>query len=394
MKHHITVGALIVLATLVLRPTAADAQIVHMNSAKKKQFMLGLVDGAQQLNKGGHAGKAKLACFSAVKFFMYLSKMPMWLQRNGPAVQKLAAVCNPLYKNHPGDANDPAAIQKHYGAKLHAYGLALRFPPVWKKLPGGSFADVKRVVDSPNVVKEALPYAVEYISKMPGPAKCMTGKCPGVHKTWPDLVTIIFSAHASKKMMTEFAIPMIGKNLKTIERRVNKRSDGSLRRAANDLKRWVGLLRQAKPDHPGIAVYRGRIKSFTALAEKIALARLRAARMPKDKFVRGNRRAISKAAARLWQRRYKDKVLRVVIRDEEWSAATWQGWQDGKVWKWAHISQVRVAIAIRQRVKGKTSYRVFPMSLGRQRKAGGGWSLPYISKRNYGYPILKKNIHK
>jgi hypothetical protein len=391
MENRIGLVGAVVAAALLITAAPAKAQIVHMSSSKKQVYMLGLAQGAKNLAAKGETKKAKVVCFAAVKFLYHLVKMPMWLRRNRPALQQLAGACDPLFKNHPGNSNNGAAIQKQYGPQLHEYGLALRFPPVWKRTPGKSYKDIKQVVESRPLYKKAIPYVVDYVEKMPSPDKCLQGKCGNVQKTWPDVVAIVFARSASEKLIKSHAIPTIVSELKAIAGKVNKGKIGSLLNGANDLKRWVRLLRQAQSGHPGIARAERAMKGFVARAEKLQLARLRAARMPKDKYRGGGAGALKATAKRVWQRRFKEKVLKVVIRDERWSPAMGEGWWEKNIWKWGVFSRIHVSLAVQQRIKGKTMYRVFPATFARQRRAGG-WSKPYMIGHGYPYLILEKHI--
>jgi hypothetical protein len=389
---HGSVAALV--ATLLISSAPATAQVVHMNTATKKQYFLGILQGAETAHKGGRAGVAKLACFGAGKLFFSMSRIPYFLRRNPNLLKRFAAVCDPIYKGHKGDASAGAATQAKYGPRLSEYGRALRLPPIWKRRPGKTYKEIKRVVEARQLGAKAVPYAIEYVNKMPELSLCFKGRCKGYEKTWDDVIAILFAKHAAATLIKSHAIPTIEAALSRAEGAVDNKSEASLLRATNELERWVALLRQAKPDHPGVAKYQGIAKAFAKRADRLSAARIAAARMPKALYRGGGAAAVKAAAKASYRRRYpKEKVLEVVLRQAKWSPATGEGWWQGKVWKWGVFSRLRVAVAVRQRIKGKTSYRVFHFTMARQRRSGGGWSTPYmLGGTDHGYPILKKNI--
>jgi hypothetical protein len=380
----------------------ASAQVTHMNSGKKLAYFKLFTGVAKKKVAEGKPGTAKVLCLSAFYLIKNQLRIPRWPQRNQAALKAYDSVCDALYKNHKADPAGGVAVVAQYKDKITEYGHALAFPPFGRARTNSAgylspFERYKRIVEQPLIYKTANAHAVEFVEKLPTLNAILQSKVRGVDALLPRLLEIVTGKFAGDPLIKKTAIPGI---VKEVDKQVSQFRatwhPDRMAQAATQMNKWIRLLKQADPKHPKIARYAAEIAKMKVAVAKRYKAFMAKQRMPKGKYRGANKAGLVATVRANYRASYpKEKILRVVVAAEDWSPARGAGWWKGNVWHWSVFSRLTpVAIAVEQRIKGKKSYRVFKITMARERK-GRGWSKPYmVGGTGYGAPILKKNIHK
>jgi hypothetical protein len=393
MKPHL----LCLLATLAV-PTTTQAQVAHMNQQTKLEAFALFMDGAAKLAGEGKPAEARFICLTGVLVVKDEFRIPRWAERNKAVLERFDQICDPLWKGHKGDAAGSAAVLARHRDALKEYGRTLGFPPFGRADTRAGYDTHKRTVDAVQVAGQAFALATRFVDELPAPGELLKARPAGFDEMSQSLAAIATGRSLAPRVAETEALPAIRAELKKLDGRIDlSGAPGEMLSRADELGRWLDLLRALQPKDAEVAAYTARIATVLETAEKKRAELVASERMPKNAYKGGDRDAVIADLTAAYRRKFpSEKVLRVVIASDAWGPARGEGWWEGGVWKWSVFSRiVDVAFAVETKAKGKSTplYHVYRISFGRE-KVGDGWGKPYVLATGWARPILRENIDK